>query len=138
MDFGKAFAEIHWPATITATIVAFVIGGLWYSPLLFATSWMAENHLSKSDLDSRSMAAVFGASFVLLLVAAIVLAMFIGKTATTVSGTLAGLFVGIGWVATSLGVLYLFESRSLRLWSINGGYIAVTFAVMGAILGAWH
>jgi hypothetical protein len=138
MDLGNALAHVHWPAVIVATIIAFVIGGLWYSPLLFAKPWMAANRLTDGDLRGRNMGLVFGTAFVLLLLAAIVLAMFLGDKATAGSGVLAGLLVAAGWVVTSLGVLYLFEARPMRLWLINSGYLAVTFLVMGALLGAWH
>jgi hypothetical protein len=37
----------------------------------------------------------------------------------------------------SLGVIYLFERRSLKLWLINSGYQVLAFALVGAILGAW-
>jgi hypothetical protein len=50
----------------------------------------------------------------------------------------AGALAGIGWVATSLGILYLFESRSLKLFLINAGYLAIAFIVAGGIIGAWQ
>jgi hypothetical protein len=36
-----------------------------------------------------------------------------------------------------MGITYLFESRSMRLFLVNAGYHAVTFVVMGGILGVW-
>jgi hypothetical protein len=44
---------------------------------------------------------------------------------------------GLTFISTALGVIYLFEARSLRLWLINAGYQVVIFSVMGTILGAW-
>ena len=41
-------------------------------------------------------------------------------------------------LAMSLGVIYLFEQRSFRLWLINAGYMTLYFSVAGTILGAWH
>jgi Protein of unknown function (DUF1761) len=49
----------------------------------------------------------------------------------------AGLANGLGWVAVSLGVIYLFEQRPFKLWLINSGYQVVTYAVMGGTPGAW-
>ena len=53
-------------------------------------------------------------------------------------GLFAGAATGIGWVAMSLGVIYLFEQRSLKLWLIDSGYQVVSYTLMGGILGAWH
>ena len=53
-------------------------------------------------------------------------------------GAFAGAAAGFGWVALSIGVTYLFERKSLRLFFINAGYHAVALTLMGAILGAWH
>jgi len=50
----------------------------------------------------------------------------------------AGALAGIGWVATSIGILYLFEQKSMKLFLINTGYLAVTFIVAGGIIGAWQ
>ena len=61
--------------------------------------------------------------------------MFVGRAGHQFSA-LAGLSVGLCWVATSLGVNYLFERRPFGLWLINGLYLTLQFAAMGAIVGA--
>jgi len=67
------------------------------------------------------------------------LAAFLVTPDTTVwRGAAAGALAGIGWVTLSIGVLALFERRSLTHVLINGGYFALSFVVMGAILGAWR
>ena len=75
---------------------------------------------------------------VLNLLAAGSLAMFIGPTATWSFGLFAGFMTGLTFVSTAFAVIYLFESRSLRLWLITAGYQVVIFSVMGTILDAWH
>jgi hypothetical protein len=84
------------------------------------------------------MAAIFGASLLLQLLAAFVLAMFIGAEADLGFGATAGFMVGAAWVATAFGVVYLFERRPIALFFINGAYNVVVYTIMGAILGAWH
>jgi hypothetical protein len=125
---------IDWLAVFAASISAFIIGGLWYGPL-FGKAWMNANGFTEEDLAKRSMPLVFGVSFLLILAAAVNLAMFIGPEATLAFGTLAGLAAGLGWVATFLGVIYLFEKRAPALWLVNGGYSVVALTAMGAILG---
>jgi hypothetical protein len=138
MDMGSAAAAINLWAVLVSSTVTFVIGGLWYSPVLFARIWMAENGFREEDLKGANMAKIFGVAFVLQLIAAFMLAMFIGPQATAGFSTLAGLMVGLGWVATSFGVVYLFERRSIKLWLINAGYLTISFTVMGVILGLWR
>jgi hypothetical protein len=81
---------------------------------------------------------VFGASFVLELIAAVVLAMFIGGEATFGFAVAAAASVGVCWVAPALGVLYLFEQRPLSHWLINAGFHSVAFTLMGVIIGVWR
>jgi Zn-dependent protease with chaperone function len=80
---------------------------------------------------------VFGLALLAGLVMAFNLAAFIGAKATLQFGLFAGLATGLGWVAMSLGVIYLFEQRPFKLWLINSGYQVITYTVMGGILGAW-
>ena len=32
--------QFNYPAILVAALVSFVVGGAWYSPLLFAKAWM--------------------------------------------------------------------------------------------------
>lgn len=136
MDLASAFTTINWLSVLVAAISAFLVGGLWYGPLL-GKSWMVANGFTEADLQQRNPARTFGLSFLLALVAALVLEMFIGPEADLAFGTIAGFMAGLGWVATLLGIIYLFEMKSLRAFLINGGYCVVALTVMGLILGAW-
>lgn len=138
MDMGTAAAAINIWAVLVASLATFIIGGLWYSPLLFAKPWMAANGLREEDLKGADMGKIFGGSLVLQLISVFVLAMFVGATSGAAFCITAGFLVGVGWVATSLGVLYLFERRPLKLWLINAGYHTVAFTTAGAILGFWR
>lgn len=136
MDVGTSFGALNWLAILIATISSFVIGGVWYGPA-FGRAWMKEHGFSEEDLGKRNMGKVFGFSLLLLLIAAINLAMFIGPGADVAFGGMAGFFAGFGWVSTLLGVLYLFEMTSLKLFFINAGYCTLTLTTMGIILGAF-
>lgn len=128
--------DVSWLAVLLCGVATLLIGGLWYSPLLFAQVWQREAGLSDETLASGSMAMRFGLSFVLGLVAAAVFALFIGNEMTMGQATAAGAAAGLAWVAASFGINYLFEHRSLKHWLINGGYHAVQFTTFGAIIGA--
>jgi len=136
MDLVIAFENINWLSVIVAAISSFLIGGIWYGPL-FGKGWMHEFGFTEEDLKKRSMPKVFGLSLLLSFIAALVLELFIGVEADLMFGAMAGFFAGFGWVSTMLGILYLFEMKSLKAYLINAGYCIVTLMVMGAILGAW-
>ena len=131
--------QINYLAVLAAAISTFVIGGLWYSPALFHRAWMSANGFSEADLARGGAARIFGVAFVLALLMAMNLAACLSGPTTTVAwGTAAGALTGLGWVAPAIATIALFERRSARYIAINGGYFAVAFVVMGAILGGWR
>jgi Protein of unknown function (DUF1761) len=137
--FWRNSVNINHFAVVAAALAAFVIGGLWYSPLLFHKAWMNANGFKEQDLTKSNMAKIFGLSFLFSLIMAYNLAAFLSAPDTTVWwGAAAGALAGIGWVALSIGILGLFERRSWKYVLINGGYFAASFVAMGAILGAWR
>lgn len=126
--------DINLFAVFIAAVSTFMIGGIWYGPL-FGKLWMKENGFTEEMLKKRNMGRVFGVSFVCAFIAAILLEMFIGRNAELQFALFASVSVGSGWVATSFGIVYLFEGRSLKLFFINAGYFLVSFLVMGLVLG---
>ena len=124
-------------AVLAAAVSTFLIGGLWYSPLLFAKPWMRVNRLSDADLQG-GMGRVFGWSFAFALISAFNLAMLLGTPEMTLAmGAFYGTLAGV-WVALGIATVALFERRPGLYAVVNGGYWLVAFAVMGAILGGWR
>ncbi len=135
--------EINWLAVLAATVSAFVLGGLWYSPLLFAKKWQAAASLSDAQVNSGNPALIFGGAFVLAFIASAVFAAFLGPdpgAAAGISdlafGTSVGLAAGLGWVATSFGINGLFQREPASLVLINAGYHTLQYTLIGAIIGA--
>ena len=132
-------SAINWLAVLVAALSTFLLGGLWYSPVLFGKAWMKENGFTDDDMKKGNMGMIFGLSFMWSLVMAANLAMFLNDSKTgTAWGATAGFLAGFGWVAMSIFIIGLFERRSLRYLLINAGYMTVSFVVMGLILGAWR
>lgn len=136
MEITTAFSSINWLSSTAAAVSTFLVGGIWYGPL-FGRAWMAELGFTEDDLSKRNLPRTFGGSLFLALFAAIVLDLFIGVETTPAFGAMAGFFAGIGWVGSFLGILCLFEMRSMRAFMINAGYCTVSLTVMGLILGIW-
>lgn len=131
----NALEGLNWLAIAIAAFAPFMLGGIWYGPL-FGKAWMRASGISEEKAKQANMPVVFGVSFLLQIVQALVLAMFIGTEANLSFGLFAGLSAGAFWVATGFGVVYLFEQRPIPHFLINGGYQVVSFTLMGVILGA--
>lgn len=130
--------QLNLLAVIVAAVSSFVIGGLWYSPVLFHRAWMKANGFAEADVAGGNMAKIFGLSFVFAVVMALNLAMFLNAPGTTAAwGATAGALAAI-WVALGIGTVALFERRPWTYTAVNGGYWLVSFVVMGFILGAWR
>jgi len=138
MDMQSVFQNLNWLAIIAAAVSAFVLGGIWYSPLLFAKRWMKENGITAETSGNQNMIKIFGLSFLLSLIAAFFLAMFIGVDAGASFGAMAGFMAGLGWVFTFLGITYLFERKTLAHFMINACYSVVSLTIMGFIIGVWQ
>jgi hypothetical protein len=132
--------QINWLAVFAAALSMFLIGGLWYSPVLFGKVWLRANGFSQETLEkSGSKLRAFGGGFVLALIMAANLAFFLASPDTTLAwGITAGALAGAGWAAAGLAVVALFEQRPLAYILVNGGYLIVGFIAMGAILGGWR
>lgn len=131
-------SQLNFLAILIAALATFFVGGLWYSPLLFAKPWMKENGLSDEDLKAGNYFKIYGATFVLSFIIGINLAMFFGTEITGSTGALYGFLAGFGWVSMSMATTYLFERKSIKLMLINCGYHVVTYTLVGFIIGVWH
>lgn len=133
------FSSINYLAVIAAALSTFLLGGLWYSPLLFGKIWMRTNNFTEADLATFSKARMFGWSFLFAIVMALNLAMFLAGPNTNLTwGMTAGALAGLGWVAMAVAVIGLFENKSWTYIFINGSYMTIAFTIMGAIIGAWR
>ena len=119
---------------LLAAVSSFVVGGLWYSPVLFGKLWNAENGAPAGE---GHPAKVFGVSFAFSLVAAACFGMLVGASPGFERAVETGALVGLGLVAASFGINYQFAQRSFKLWLIDGGYHTAQFLFFGVIFGLW-
>jgi hypothetical protein len=125
-------------AIIVAALVNMALGALWYSNLLFASTWtrLVGHDPGQEGNPGPGYAIAALASLLSALMLAIIIAALRGTS--LVDGIVAGLAVGVGLVATAMATDYIFHSRPTGLFFINAGYRVVGLAIMGAILGVWQ
>ena len=133
--------DVNWAAIFVATIASYVIGMLWYSPVLFGKQWMQAIGFSKKDMAagkknmSRSMILGFVTTLIMVYVLAHIIGMFGASGA--MEGMQTAFWVWLGFFATSLMGSVLWEQKPLSLYFINASHYLVTLGVMGLILAAW-
>jgi len=132
---------INYVAVLVSAIVGFVIGGLWYSPLLFGKTWMKLMNITQKEMKANKDKAKKGYifMFVALLVMAYTLALFVNYAGATTltAGLLVGFWAWLGFVATVLLGGFLWENKPFSLYLINVSHYLVVLVVMGAILAVW-
>lgn len=128
-----------------ASVIYFVIGGLWYAPFLFGKQWMVLNRMSEDDrvanLNAKGGMGVFlGASFVggVISVYALACILSAAQIVTVPNAMLTGFLLSIAFVFVPSAVSNLFCMRSFRLTLIDSGYVVFALTICGAILGAWQ
>ncbi|MBK7872631.1 MAG: DUF1761 domain-containing protein [Saprospiraceae bacterium] len=135
------FSSINFLAVLVAGVASFALGALWYSPVLFGKAWQKELGYTDEYLQSGNMGVTFGTSFVLMLIMSLGMAMLLpkiaGDTLSLSSGLTNGILIGLLFVGTSMGVNYLYQRKSFKLWAIDAIYQILFLGIMGMILGAW-
>ncbi len=133
---------INFLAVIVSAVVAFGLGAIWYSPLLFAKQWMAFNGYGPEQVKAMQANArkAYAVSFVCQLVIAFALASLVAIT--HMIGLLAGVKLALlCWLgfAVALGLMAnVYSDRPLKAFLLDAGYQLLYFVVMGIILVSWH
>ncbi len=129
--------DINILAVIAAALSSFLLGGLWYSPIMFLNPWNRAMQRSEDDREPHP-ARVFGLSFLFALLSAFLFAQLLGPAPDLRYAIHMGLIVGFGFVAACFGINYQFAGRPFSALFIDGGYHTAQFVLFGVVLGLWH
>jgi hypothetical protein len=135
--------KIKYPAVLVATLVHYILGGLWYSPLLFANKFLQLINWSPEKvaaMENQSHAKELVIAFVTSLVLVYILAHFVQytKATTAMAGIQTAFWLWLGFIVTTQAATVIFEQRPLGLYLLNIGYQFVGCALAGAILAVWR
>jgi hypothetical protein len=133
--------EVNFLAVGAATVLAFALGALWYSPVLFARRWTAAHGFTPAQLEEMPTRATpaYIVSFVSWFVMATVLAMVgphFGESAGLMFHT--AVLLWLGFAATTGLTNNMFSGRSITVWFIDAGYQLASLTVMAVVLGSWR
>lgn len=132
----------HWPSILAAAVAAWLIGALWYSPLLFAKAWVRAHGYTAERLAAMRAAAgrAYALSFIAFLVMASVLHILLSHLGAESlhRGAAWGFHVWLGFALPIGFTANLYSDKPLATFLIDAGYQLVYLTAMGAILGVWH
>ena len=133
---------VNYLAVVGAAVAAFVIGMVWYSPLLFGKAWSAAHGYTPekvATMKAGGMGKAYAASLIGSLVTALVIGILVDRmdVLTALGGAKVG---GLAWLgfAAPIGLsANLFSDKPFSLWLIDTGYQLVYLIAMGLILAKW-
>jgi hypothetical protein len=125
---------LNWLAIVLATVAFFAVGAVWYSAL-FAKAWQREVGLSTEQLTGgRNMMLIMGTCLLLEFVVVLMLGHLFariqpGDHAKMMMATGFGLAI----MAPAIGINYLYQRRSLKLFLIDAGHFVVGMTAVGLV-----
>jgi hypothetical protein len=135
-------------AVLVSGIIAMVIGGLWYGPVL-GKQWIASMGWSEQAVQEKMKGGMSSmwSSYLIMFIGALLMAYVLARSVMygeMVRGyapaSAAVIFAVANWLgfvapATVGGVVW--EGKPWKWWFITAGYFLVTLIVMGLVLAFW-
>jgi hypothetical protein len=141
------FPAINYLAVLVSAFIMFALGGLWYSPALFAKRWVALQGKTEEQMRAEAAAAnmplLYTIAFVCAFIQAWVMAMVIGHMSQVAEMGVAHavIFSALLWLGFAGSTSYasaIFSGQPKALWAINSFYNLVSFVIAGIILAVWR
>ena len=125
---------LNWLAIVIATVVFFAVGTVWYSAL-FAKAWQREVGLGTEQLTGgRNMMLIMGTCLLLEFVVVLMLGHLFARIQP---GNHAKMMMASGFglaiMAPAIGINYLYQRRSLKLFLIDAGHFVVGMTAVGLV-----
>jgi hypothetical protein len=126
--------NINWLAVVLGTVAFFIVGAIWYS-LLFGKMWQREVGLSNEQLKSgANMPLIFGLCFLLEFIVVLTLGhLFAFLQPNPHQKMMLAVGFGLAIMSPAVGINYLYQRKSLKLFLIDAGHFVVGMAVVGLV-----
>lgn len=136
------FDDLNWLAILVGALGYFVLGALWYSPVLFVKRWIAYLKIDVNAADAKKgMGLLFGGSFILMFIQSAAIAIVAERLGIRGDGWISGLKLGVMtgccFCSATIGVNYLYEKKPLGLFLINAGYAVAGNIIAGIVICSW-
>lgn len=130
--------EVNWLAIVAAAISGFIVGGIWYGPVM-GKKWMGAVGLTEEQIGEGNMGLIYGGAFAFSLIASWTLAhtfasyAVLGADLSVLAKVMTAFGVAIGFIIPALGTAYLFSQKGKALFFIDAGYWILFYIAMGLV-----
>ncbi len=127
--------DVNWIAVVAAALCGFMVGGLWYGPIM-GKKWMGAVGLTEDQIKSGNNGALYGGAFAFSLLASWTLAHTFATYGNELSVSvkiLTAFGVAIGFILPALGTNYLFQMKFKKLFFIDAMYWILFYLAMGTV-----
>ncbi|OHA18269.1 MAG: hypothetical protein A2664_02290 [Candidatus Taylorbacteria bacterium RIFCSPHIGHO2_01_FULL_46_22b] len=132
--------EVNYVLIVVATIAQFILGGLWYSPLLFGKWWMQFmecDHLSKEELQKmqKSMMPFYGLQLLLTFFTTVSFANLVPYISAFSIYHIA-FWIWIGFIVPTQIASVVWANTKRKFW-LKQIFVMVFYQLVGIMLTAW-
>ena len=138
---GVPTVEVSFLPVLLAAVIQFIIGGVWFSPLLFGNIWMKLSGITSKDMQKAKKAGAspirgYAFMFAATIIMSYVLAHFVRYvTAETFSdGMWLGFWLWLGFIAPVQLGMVLWEGKPVKLYLLSTSYYLVALMISAGIL----
>ncbi len=127
--------DVNWIAIVVAAASGFVVGGIWYGPIM-GKKWMGAVGLSEDDVKNASMGKIYGGAFAFSLLASWTLAHTFASYAIDLGFSakiMTAFGIALGFIVPAIGTNYLFSQKTKSLFFIDATYWLLFYLAMGFV-----
>jgi hypothetical protein len=135
--------QVNYLAVLAGGLAIFLLGGLWYSPVLFAKRWISLQGVTEEEMKAKSQGSMplqFLQAFITGLCVSWAMAVLLNHfvNLTILRAALVGVLCWVGFAGATSYATALFSQKSRHLWLIDSGFNLVSFVIACIILAAWR
>lgn len=138
---SEIFNHMNWLAILIGAVGYFLLGAIWYSPVLFAKKWQEYVNMDMTSPDAKKgMGQIMIISFILMFVCVLGIAILVARLDLhgIASGIKLGILTGVCFSGTAIHIVYLYEKKPLGLHLINALYNVAGNIIAAIIICCWR
>ena len=135
--------HLNYLAVAVAAVVYFILGALWYSPLLFVKIWMKGNNIpTPTEEDKKKMKKQMGPLMLSSIVCCLAATIVVGcmQSLTGMHSIAIGIKTGLAasvFTTVAIGMNYQYTRKPFSLFVVDAAYHFCGLIIAGIILSVW-